>query len=202
MRNLRLSAVPTHLDVDRSGGLMICDLGATMRGVLLATLSGFLVMGVAPLRAATTTTYTYDARGRLSNVQVSDGAQRAYAFDQAGNRTQVQVSGNAGNGVVTLQPTGAVANATAAGVELAIDITGAGPLTGTVTFTENGVFIGSTNVVDGQASIFLIGFALGDHTITATYSGDASNAPQTFTFTIKVQNLSWLPAVLQILLSD
>jgi hypothetical protein len=40
------------------------------------------------------------------------------------------------------------------------------------------------------------------HTITATYSGDANNAPTTHTFTIKVQNLSWLPAVLEILLSD
>jgi hypothetical protein len=40
------------------------------------------------------------------------------------------------------------------------------------------------------------------HTIMATYSGDSSNAPYSFTFTIKAQNLGWLPAVLEILLSN
>ena len=72
----------------------------------------------------------------------------------------------------------------------------------TVTFSENGAFLGSAPVYDGQASIVLEGFSLGAHTITVSYSGDSANAPYTYTFTIKVQDLSWLPGVLQILLSD
>jgi len=71
-----------------------------------------------------------------------------------------------------------------------------------VTFTENGTFLGSAPVSDGQASIFLQGFSLGTHTITATYSGDSDNPQRAFTFTVKVMNLSWLPAVLEVILSD
>jgi hypothetical protein len=73
---------------------------------------------------------------------------------------------------------------------------------GTVTFSENGVFLGSAWVIDGQGSIFLEGFANGVHSITATYSGDGTHAAQTTTFTIKVQDLRWLPAVLDLLLSN
>ena len=55
----------------------------------------------APLQAQTagsTTTYAYDALGRLIDVQVSSAsqgdAQRTYHYDKAGNRTQVSATGN------------------------------------------------------------------------------------------------------------
>lgn len=52
------------------------------------------------------------------------------------------------------------------------------------------------------------GYALGPHTITASYSGSdarggvVENAPASLTFTIYVSDSSWLPAVLDDLLSD
>jgi hypothetical protein len=47
-----------------------------------------------------------------------------------------------------------------------------------------------------------VGFPKGVHNITAIYSGDGRHAAQTINFTIKVQNLNWLPAVLELLLSN
>lgn len=161
---------------------------------------------VASVHAAETASYTYDVFGRLTKVQVSggpaNGVERTVAYDAADNRTQIQVSGSSSGGSVSISALGGVANATSAGVTIGVNISGATPATGMVTFTENGVFLGSAFVYDGQASVFLEGFALGTHTITASYSGDGANAPYSHTFTIKVQNLGWLPAVLQILLSD
>lgn len=151
--------------------------------------------------AQETVSYTYDSLGRLMTARTaggpSDGAQRVYAYDPSGNRASLVV----GPGV-TISAHGTVAAQTSAGVTLTVNITGSPAPTGTVTFTENGQFLGSTAVSGGEASVILEGYALGSHTITASYSGDSGNAPYSFTFTIKVENLSWLPAVLQILLSD
>jgi len=151
--------------------------------------------------AQETISYTYDSLGRLKSARTaggpSDGAQRVYAYDPSGNRASLVV----GPGV-TISAQGTVANQTSTGVTLTVNITGSPAPTGTVTFTENGQFLGSASVSNGEASVILEGYALGTHTITASYSGDSGNAPYSFTFTIKVQNLSWLPAVLQILLSN
>jgi hypothetical protein len=155
--------------------------------------------------AAETTTYIYDVFGRLTQLSASggpaNGVTRTYQYDAADNRTQFQISGASGGGTVNITPQGAVANQTSVGVVIGVNISGTSP-SGMVTFTENGVFLGSAFVYDGQASVLLEGFALGAHTIVATYSGDGANAPTTHTFTIKIQNLSWLPAVLEIILSD
>jgi hypothetical protein len=155
--------------------------------------------------AADTTSYTYDALGRLKNVQISggpaNGTQISTQYDAAGNRTQYVVSGSTSSGGITIAPFGPSANQTSTGVVLGVHVSGQNA-TGTVTFTENGTFLGSTTVQSGDASIILEGFSVGTHTITVSYSGDVYNAPYSYTFTIKVQNLSWLPAVLEILLSD
>ncbi len=156
--------------------------------------------------ATETATYTYDALGRLTNVQVNggpaNGVQRNYSYDATDNRTFFQVSGAADSGSVTITPQGARANQTSIGVVLGVNITGSPAPTGEMTFVENGVFLGSAFIYSGQASVILEGFAVGTHTVVASYSGDGANAPYSFTFTVKVQNLSWLPAVMQILLSD
>jgi len=156
--------------------------------------------------AAETTTYTYDALGRLTHTQIAGGpaagVTRAYQIDSAGNRTQVQVTGAPISAIVGLNPFGAVAIATSTGTAIGVNISGDASPGGVVTFKENGVYLGSAFVVDGQASVFLVGFALGDHTITATYSGDGVHEPHVQTFTVNVRDLSWLPAVLGIILGD
>jgi YD repeat-containing protein len=174
-----------------------------MKWALVCTTSAF---AWSAAHAAETITYTYDALGRLTAVQAAGGpaagVQRNYQFDAAGNRTQVVVTGATTNAVVAVNPFGAVAVATANGVALGVSISGDGSFGGTVTFTENGVFLGVASVVGGQASVFLEGLALGAHTITATYSGDGLHEPQVHTFTVHVRDLSWLPAVLDLILEN
>lgn len=174
-----------------------------MRKFVAITAACFCTVEVG--RAAETISYSYDALGRLVQVQISggpaNGVLQSYQYDLAGNRTQYQISDSQGQTPVTLSVSNTVANATSTGVALTVNVSGSSP-GGIVTFTENGVFLGSAWVIDGQASILLEGFPNGTHTITASYSGDDTHAPQTATFTIKVQDLSWLPAVLDLLLSD
>jgi len=151
--------------------------------------------------AQQTVTYGYDALGRLTHTQiqsgVGQGGAQVFSYDAAGNRLLYQVSTNTQN---TLNMSGA-ANQTTAGTPLTVNFSGSS-VGGTVTFTENGVFLGSTSVANGQASILLESYSKGTHTITASYSGDGIHAAQTVTFTVRVQDLGWLPPVLKLLLSD
>lgn len=55
----------------------------------LATASLAAAMLGAPTACADTVHYTYDALGRLVQVQYGDGAIVQYSYDAAGNRTQV-----------------------------------------------------------------------------------------------------------------
>jgi len=59
-------------------------------------LAGFVLVGV-PAVASETTTYTYDALGRLVTTSVSGGPTNGLStttqFDPAGNRTNYQVTG-------------------------------------------------------------------------------------------------------------
>lgn len=148
--------------------------------------------------ASQTVTYTYDALGRLVTSQTQGGSgsgtTQSFQYDPAGNRKQYQSLLQ-----VALTMNSPVVNLTSSGATLTVNINNpsAG---GTVTFTENGTFLGSASVANGQASVILEGLSKGTHTITASYSGDSADTSQVTTFTVKVQDLSWLPAVLQLLL--
>lgn len=171
-----------------------------MRSKALAALGAGCICAGGLAQASQTVTYSYDALGRLVGTQAQGGSAtgttQSFQYDPAGNRTSYQVLMQ-----VALSLNSPVANLTSAGAELKINLSNpsAG---GTVTFTENGTFLGSTSVANGQASVILQGLSKGVHTITASYSGDGSDAAQTTIFSINVQNLSWLPAVLQLLLQN
>lgn len=155
--------------------------------------------------ASQTVNYTYDALGRLVQSQIQSGpgsgTVQAFQYDNAGNRKQYTVTGVTGQTAITLSMPSSIVNVmtAAAGATLTVNVSSPSA-TGTVTFSENGVFLGSAWVTNGQASVVIEGLAMGVHTIAATYSGDGTYATQTTTFTVRVQNLSWLPAVLNLLL--
>jgi YD repeat-containing protein len=150
------------------------------------------------VHASQTVSYNYDALGRLVESQTQggpgSGTTQIFKFDAAGNRTQYQALLQ-----VVLSMNSPIVNLTSGGATLAVNISNpsAG---GTVTFTENGTFLGSTSVSNGQAIVILQALSKGTHNITASYSGDSADTAQTTMFTVKVQDLSWLPAVLQLLL--
>jgi len=154
--------------------------------------------------AAQTVSYTYDALGRLTQVQVlggpGTGTTQNYQYDVTGNRLQQTVTAP-GQTPTTLSVSSTTANVTSVGVTLTVNVSGSGA-GGTVTFTENGVFLGRASVSNGQSTIILESFPAGVHPITATYSGDGTYQPKVSTFSITVRDLRWLPAVLQLLLSN
>jgi len=150
--------------------------------------------------AAQKVNYAYDALGRLTEVSILEGpgsgVTQSYQYDAAGNRLQYQVTASAG-----LTAPGSVVNAAAEGTALTVSVDDPSA-SGTVTFTENGVFLGSAPVIEGQASLTVENFPTGHHSIQASYSGDGTHASQQTRFDVKVQNLSWLPKMWEILLSD
>lgn len=167
--------------------------------------SGLVCIGVSGAAYANqTVTYTYDALGRLKGTQIQGvGPQgnvtTSYQYDAVGNRTAYTVSNAVADTPVTLSMSNSVVNVTSAGAGIIVNVSDSSA-TGTLTLTENGVFLGSTWVSSGQAGIILQSLPNGVHTITATYSGDGSHAARTTTFTIKIQDIRWLPAVLDLLL--
>ncbi len=66
-------------------------------------------------------------------------------------------------------------------------VTGTNP-TGTVTFFDSGTPLGSVALVNGTATFPISSLGAGSHTLTATYSGDAANAPSTSSDLIQVVN--------------
>lgn len=58
--------------------------------------------GTSAATAAETQTYTYDALGRLTKVQSTNGRVTEYAYDAANNRTQVTSTGGSSGKVVVL----------------------------------------------------------------------------------------------------
>jgi YD repeat-containing protein len=143
-----------------------------------------------------TTTYQYDALGRLSNV-TEGAASVVYSYDAAGNRTRKQTSGGTATTLTLPSPT-AVQHTGSIVLKVTVGGTAA---TGTVSFYEGSTFLGSTTIIGGVATVELMGVTKGTHNITTTYSGDITNASNSVSIPIKVVNLDWLPAVLEILLN-
>jgi YD repeat-containing protein len=180
------------------------DLGEAMKSSRAISILAVGICALNGAHAAQTVSYVYDALGRLTVVQIQtgpgNGVTQAYQYDAAGNRLSHQVTAP-GQTAVTITVTNPRVNITSTGGVLTVNVAGSAP-GGTVTFTEDGVFLGIATVVNGQASITVEGLARGLHAIRATYSGDGTHSPQITTFNIQVQDLSWLPAVLDLLMSE
>ena len=69
-------------------------------------------------------------------------------------------------------------------------LAGSPPLTGSVTFTDGATTLGTVTLsAGGQATLTTSALAFGPHTITASYSGDASHAASSATLTQTVKRL-------------
>ena len=168
-------------------------------GTALAILLGMTAVG--NLSYSATTTYQYDALGRL--VTVTQGtAATTYTLDPAGNRATKQVSSVTPT-PIAYQPTGTSSGTVLEhkGSVVLTATAGTGSTTGTVTFYDGATVIGTVNVVNGVATLTVSGLLAGPHAITVAYSGDGgSTAPNSVTLQIKILNIDWLPAVMQLLL--
>jgi YD repeat-containing protein len=145
---------------------------------------------------AGTTTYQYDALGRLALVTEGPATVR-YSYDPAGSRIQKRTLGGAAT-TITMPSSTALEHG--GSVVLKVNVGGT-TAAGSVSFYESGSFIGSAIISNGVATVEIMGLARGSHTFTATYSGDVANAANSVTFPVKIVNLDWLPAVLEILMN-
>ena len=66
----------------------------------VAVLSALLIAAIAQSASAGTTSYKYDALGRVTEVDYPDGSIVTYTYDSAGNRTQTTRTAGT-TGVVT-----------------------------------------------------------------------------------------------------
>ena len=144
---------------------------------------------------AGTTSYQYDALGRIA-VVTEGSATVSYSYDAAGNRKHKATQGGTATSITMPSST---AQEHRGSVVLNVTVGGTSP-GGTVSFYEGTTFLGSAPIAGGTATVELIGLSRGSHTITATYSGDVTNAANSVSFPVKVVNLDWLPAVLDILM--
>ncbi len=168
------------------------------RAVVLGCVAGVSVA------QADSTTFTYDTLGRLSEVQTSNGPMNGTVesihYDAAGNRSSYQVTGVPASSPTTLTPQSATLNVVGAGdVTLALNV-GSASASGTVSLSFNDVFVGVAPVIDGVVRISFQGVEPGHYTVRAIYTGDGTHRPVTRVFDIEVRDLSWLPAVLDLLL--
>ncbi len=171
-----------------------------------ADASGYLYDGlnmrVRAQKSGATTYFTYGLDGNLLSeltLGVGGGVDlRDYVY-LAGRQVAVRTSTQVPTTVTT--SSASVSAVVGSSVTLTVFISGASP-TGTVTFKEGSTVLGTSMVTNGSASLNISGLGVGTHTIVATYSGDANNASSSTTLTVNIYDLSWLPAILELLLDD
>lgn len=156
-----------------------------------------LLTAAQQLSAATTSyQYQYDELGRL--ITVTQGASVVrYTYDAADNRKSKQVSTVTPTVISMASPTAQVHQGS---VVLTVNV-GSSSTTGTVSFYDGATFVGSASVVNGVASVEIVGLTPGNHNITVSYAGDSTNPANSISFPVNVISIDWLPAVLQILLN-
>lgn len=146
---------------------------------------------------AATTAYEYDALGRLKVVRHQNQIKAQYSYDAAGNRLLSQAFVTATTPLTI--PAATIVTRASTGATLTVEVGGLSP-SGFVTFYDGGTYVGTAPVIDGVATISVMGLSLGSHSITAEFSGDASNPSTSTSFVVRIVNLDWLPSVLDLLL--
>ena len=157
-----------------------------------------LAIGIVAFKSdAATTIYQYDALGRLTTVDQGT-SQTGYNYDLAGNRSSKQVA--------AITPTAITLSGQTTVVEKQGVVTlnfnvGSSTTSGTVNIYDNATLIGTAAVINGVVTLEVTGLPVGSNAITVAYSGSSSVTANSATVNIKVVNLSWLPAVLKLLLN-
>jgi YD repeat-containing protein len=162
-------------------------------------------MRCANCGAGNRTDYTYD--GSRNRVKVVKSGVTTYEFHAAngdllveytpsqasrlveyiyldGNRIAQRVSDS--NAPTSITPTATTVTASESGaVTFGVNIGGTSP-SGTVAFVKQGSVLGTAHVLTGSASVEVMGLGAGPHTLTATYSGDATYSANSLTYDLTV----------------
>lgn len=155
---------------------------------------------VMATKAGTTTYEFYAANGDLLAEYTPALAGKLVEYIYLSGKRVAQRTSDANPPTAIAPPRSTVVANRNRGTTLAVNV-GTGSAAGTVSFSSGGTVLGIAYVSNGQASIDVLDLPLGTHTITAVYSGDGTHSGNTITYQIKVVNLDWLPAVIEVLLN-
>ena len=135
-------------------------------------------IGLAGGAATLTTTFTTVGPHSLTATYSGDSANFGTAVTAIVNvLSATTISGPAGGG--------ALSTVVGKAAPLSATINGISP-TGTVSFYDGAVLLGTTALIGGTATITPTFMTTGDHTIRFVYSGDSRNALSSATVTLKV----------------
>jgi YD repeat-containing protein len=171
-----------------------------MKHIVMKVVAVLLGVGaVAHTSGAATTVYQYDALGRLTTV--SQGTtQTSYGYDLAGNR-----SGNSGKISSSITPT-PISFAPSGSIQehkgnvVLTASVGNSSTSGVVSFYDGSTLVGSAVLSNGVATLTVTNLSAGTHTITVAYAGSGSTPANSIAMQVRIVNIDWLPAVLQLLL--
>jgi YD repeat-containing protein len=140
------------------------------------------------------TIYHYDAQGRLiSETRATDGAVRKEYIYLGDIPVAIIDTSVAGSTTATTPAQPSYSAQAGTPVTLTANVAGNSPGGGTVTFREGATVLGTGTVSNGSASLTLATLTTRQHSITATYSGDANNVPSTATLQVMIYPLAaWL----------
>ena len=149
-----------------------------------------------PIAGAPTSTQTVPTEAPLPGSPVIDNGDNALSLPTTDQRGLLRViNGTVDIGAVEFQPPATSTLVTTSGAvsygtpltftaQVAAQVPG-DPVTGTVTFSLDGVALGTSSITAGMATLTvtptLATFAPGTHILTATYSGDANFTPSAAT---------------------
>lgn len=150
-------------------------------------LAMILPLAIGTARAGETTTYTYDAQGRLVAVQssgtVNNGQNVSVSYDAAGNRTNYTVAG-AGPGTPTLS----IGNASVTeGGNLLFTVTLSPSATGTVTVnyaTANGTAVAPGDYTAASGTLTFTGGQTSKTITVATIDDSTTESSEVMTVTL------------------
>jgi RHS repeat-associated protein len=135
---------------------------------------GAITLGVGSINAAVATFSSAALTTGSHTITASYAGDTNNAASSSAALMQT-ISAAASTTTLSVTPNPALA---AQSVTLLASVTGANP-SGSVTFTDAGATLGTASINAGAASFSLNGLPQGAHTLAASYSGDAANAPGT-----------------------
>jgi YD repeat-containing protein len=207
-----------HLGNRRIASVGPATTSLTLPGANLTAVAGQSTTIVATLGGAAPTGNVafYDGSQAIGSAAIVAGtASFATTFQTAGAHTLTATYngdrnnlGSSSTAVVSVLTPTTITGPTGAGLvamsgkptTLTVTINGATP-SGTVSFYDGQVLLGTRTVSAGSASLTVTLSAPGTHTLTLTYSGDARNAPSTTTTRLLVTpTTAQLMPALQLLL--
>ena len=187
-----LSSTTGTIGAALSGVTITASGGKASYSCATTPVTGSLPAGVALASNCTLSGTPTTAATATFTVNVTDSSTGTGPFTQQSGTLSFTVAKAASATALVSNNNPSIQNAN---VTFTATVTGTGTPTGTVTFKDSSTTLGTGTLSGGAATYSTTALAVGDHTITANYGGDASNAASTSSTLTQTVNLPAAPTV-------